>query len=84
MAIKCSAVVVDGKERNCSKDPATDPGKKSKMGKLDLVANQIGELRTVERTRQSVRYSVMRDVFLNGQILIDEDFETIRARANKQ
>ena len=34
-AMKCSSVTVDGHERDVYKDPVTDPGKRSKKGRLD-------------------------------------------------
>merc|ERR1712058_93122 len=36
-AYKCSFAVVDGKEIEVFKDPVTDPGKRSKKGRLVLV-----------------------------------------------
>ena len=35
-AFKCSMAVVDGEEREVFKDPITDPGKKSKKGRLSI------------------------------------------------
>lgn len=35
-AYKCSNVTVDGADRDVYKDPITDPGKKSKRGRLQL------------------------------------------------
>jgi nicotinamide phosphoribosyltransferase len=36
-AFKCSYAIVGGKAVNVSKDPITDPGKRSKEGRLDLI-----------------------------------------------
>lgn len=36
-AFKCCAAIVNGEAREVSKDPITDPGKKSKQGRLDLI-----------------------------------------------
>ena len=35
-AFKCAMAVVDGEEREVFKDPITDPGKKSKKGRLSI------------------------------------------------
>ncbi len=85
MAIKCSSVIVDGEEREVSKNPITDLGKKSKTGKLDLVVDQNFNLKTVNRQDFycNGNASIMRTIFENGEILINEDFETIRNRVGK-
>jgi nicotinamide phosphoribosyltransferase len=41
-AFKCSEVQVNGKVRDVFKDPVTDPGKKSKKGRLTLERNAEG------------------------------------------
>jgi len=42
-AMKCSAVEVDGEWIHVYKDPVTDPGKRSKHGRVKLWRNEIGE-----------------------------------------
>lgn len=99
MAIKCSAIVVNGEEREVFKDPITDTIKKSKKGKLDLIyvgqANSVKEganvsqseckkvLQTITIKDKYSAYSAMKIVFENGELLIDDSFDIIRARANK-
>jgi nicotinamide phosphoribosyltransferase len=80
-AMKCSYVKIGEEYREVFKDPITDPGKKSKSGKLDLIL-QNGEYKTVNIPYDQEFHpdSVMRTVFENGKILVDEDFETIRNR----
>lgn len=88
-AMKCSHIfrVVDGKLLGVDvfKDPITDHGKASKAGRLDLIANQLGEVRTVKLSDYEIanKSSVMRTVFENGKVLIEDNFEDIRARAKK-
>lgn len=81
-AMKCSSVIVNGKERNVSKDPITDPGKKSKEGLLDLVKDEKGNYKTVIRIPGNK--SELREVYRNG--VIESEFQTfseVRALANK-
>lgn len=39
---KCCAAIVGGEMRSVSKDPITDPGKRSKEGRLDLIRTEDG------------------------------------------
>jgi len=87
-ALKCSSIKQLGKNVDVSKDPITDPGKKSKAGRLDLIkwvnpTNQEVKFQTVRLRDEEIQneFSYMRTVFENGNILVDEDMKTIRARA---
>lgn len=77
-AYKCSEVTIDGKRKGVRKAPATDPGKASKQGRLDLVFLK-GKLQTIEGEENLG--SVMKDVFLNGQILKESTLAEVRKRA---
>lgn len=81
MALKCSAVRIDGQWRDVFKDPVTDPGKRSLGGRVVAARNSRSSwgLNTLERVSESDLQ--MRVVWENGQLLLDEDFATIRARA---
>ncbi len=79
MAIKCSSVIVDQKEVDVFKDPITDPGKKSKKGKLDLIYKN-NKYQTVRIENSSNEESKLRTVFENGNLLIEESFDSIRNR----
>merc|ERR1719199_139705 len=46
-AFKCSYALVDGVPRDVIKDPITDPGKRSKMGRLTLERGEDGKIVTV-------------------------------------
>lgn len=52
-AFKLSAILIEGEWHDVYKDPVTDPGKKSKVGRLALV-NADGTLKTV-RQEEAVR-----------------------------
>jgi nicotinamide phosphoribosyltransferase len=80
MAIKCSCVHINHKERDVYKDPVTDKVKSSKRGMLDLIVKD-GQYQTVRGLWPN--QSVMRVVFENGELLIDENFDTIRTRLLK-
>jgi nicotinamide phosphoribosyltransferase len=84
MAIKCSQVIVDGETRDVSKDPITDHGKKSKSGRLDLLLKYGSGYLTVKLAdgQSAQSDSEMRTFYEDGLVLVDETFDTIRARAN--
>jgi hypothetical protein len=42
-AFKCCSIVVNGEEREVFKDPITDPGKKSKKGRLTLEMRYVAD-----------------------------------------
>jgi nicotinamide phosphoribosyltransferase len=76
-AMKASAAKVAGEWRDVQKDPITDPGKRSKKGRVTLFRVN-GEF--VTDLVGSHRDEVLRPVFRDGKLLIDESFETIRNR----
>lgn len=83
-AYKASAAEVNGFWRDVYKDPVTDHGKRSKRGLLGLVA--APEYRTVRV--DGARFepvdggvNLLRPVYRNGALLIDEPLAVIRARA---
>jgi nicotinamide phosphoribosyltransferase len=76
-AMKCSEVVVDGVHRPVSKDPITDPGKKSKTGRLELY--RTGN-RFVTSADEVSGEKVLRTVYENGRLLVDDTLATIRSR----
>mmetsp|Transcript_7794 Transcript_7794/g.10873 ORF Transcript_7794/g.10873 Transcript_7794/m.10873 type:complete len:495 (+) Transcript_7794:81-1565(+) len=84
-AFKCSAAVVDGSERPVFKDPITDPGKVSKKGKLALIptstddsSDEKPQFTTVPAPHPD---DILIDVFLNGTILNEISFESVRHNA---
>jgi nicotinamide phosphoribosyltransferase len=79
-AMKCSAICINGVWQNVQKDPKTDPGKKSKAGRLALV-REDGEYRTVPLEGNEDRDELV-EVFRNGRLLVDYTFDEVRAQAN--
>ena len=81
-AFKCSSVTVSGEERDVYKDPVTDPGKKSKKGRLSLVCNE-GVWSTVKQS-ELVDQSSDRlvEIFRNGEMIVEYTLSDIRKRAS--
>jgi len=81
-AFKCCAAIVDGESRDVSKDPVTDPGKKSKQGRLDLIRTADGGYRTVVLDEGVEEHpdSALVTVFDGGYITHHNTFAEIRAR----
>lgn len=84
--MKASAIRIDnGKWVGFAKDPVTDRGKKSKEGRLALVYNcGIGScsFKTIpEEVLKPGEKNLLRTVFKNGELLVDDTFATIRERA---
>jgi len=77
-AIKASSMVRNDRIRDVWKDPVTDNGKRSKRGRLKLVWNS-GVLETVEEHQPG--HDVMQTVWENGELLVDQTFDTIRGSA---
>ena len=80
-AMKASAVQVDGAWRDVFKAPVTDPAKRSKAGRLTLT-QQDGQYATVRLDQPAeIANEVLRTVWENGRLLVDDPFAAIRARA---
>jgi nicotinamide phosphoribosyltransferase len=85
-AFKLSEIVVAGERRSVAKDPKTDPGKRSKAGRLDLV-RQDGALTTVTipADQQQVRASELVTVYENGPVAAGAStFDQVRERAGRE
>jgi nicotinamide phosphoribosyltransferase len=81
-AFKCSLAIIDGKEVPVYKDPATDPGKKSKKGYLSVHRSSAdGSWETRSDGNHDFESDEMRVVFENGYILVDEKWEDIKKRS---
>lgn len=63
------------------KDPVTDPGKKSKRGRLGTRPMTIGSGHIVT-TDEDVD-NILRPVYENGRLLVDDTFAAIRERAQR-
>jgi len=77
-AMKCSAIRVNDEWRDVFKAPVTDAGKTSKKGRLTLVeGNKTVRIEEVDNNE------IMREVYKNGILLINDDLASIRKRANE-
>ncbi len=79
-AYKCSEAVVDGKTIDVFKDPVTDPGKRSKAGRLSLVHRE-GKFQTVQGEAKD---DLLVPVFENGEVLKTYTLDEVRKRAGKE
>lgn len=83
-ALKCSAVTIDGRQVPVSKNPITDPGKKSKAGRLSLIEPNPGEFWTVpERNANDNHPDKLELVYENGEVKRTQTLADIRRRANE-
>lgn len=80
-AMKASSVCVNGEWRDVFKDPVTDPGKRSKRGRLALVRNAEGEFQTLREAELMGMDNVLRVVYRNGALLVNDTLSVIRERA---
>jgi nicotinamide phosphoribosyltransferase len=77
-AFKASEVTINGQRRDIRKDPITDSGKRSKLGRLKLV-NANGVLETVRRSE--IGFDIMEEVWNTGTLFADYSMTEIRSRA---
>ena len=77
-AYKCSEVTVDGHSVPVYKDPVTDPGKRSRAGRMDLVCD-LGIFKTVEGDNHPG--SQLQTIYENGKLVKEYNLDEIRKRA---
>lgn len=83
-AFKTSSVTVDGQERDVFKDPVEGHDKASKRGRLALHI-EPGAWKTIRTHGNSVDpEDHLRLVFRDGEVLVTQSVQEIRARANIQ
>lgn len=84
-AMKASEIYVDGEQRDVYKDPITDQGKYSKRGRLAVVetsgVGNRGHYTLRERDLNPNDKNLLRPIYRNGEILVDDTFAEIRKRA---
>ena len=79
--MKASAIQIDGQWKDIFKDPITSRSKRSKKGRLALVKNDKGQINTVkEETLKDSTDNLLRDVFVDGKLLIEDTLTTSRQR----
>jgi nicotinamide phosphoribosyltransferase len=77
-AMKCSAIMIDGKWHEVFKDPKTDPGKQSKRGRLVLVHDNGWETKPMEG---NLWKDELLDTFKNGELIRETTFDECVALA---
>jgi len=80
-AIKCSSITrPDGTEQDVFKDPITDPGKKSKKGKVTTYYNEESKSYFVDRMGKDFKSSVdiLEVVYENGELIRETSLQEIR------
>ena len=89
-AMKCSSALINGTWVDVQKDPITDPGKKSKAGRVQLWTNSGGEFASSvnEPTGWTDRgiggwTTVLEEVYRDGKLIKEIDFASVRANARK-
>jgi nicotinamide phosphoribosyltransferase len=83
-AMKATYAEVDGKGREIFKKPVTDNGTKNSATGLLRVDRVNGQLVLTERCSWDEQDGgELRSVFMNGILLVDESFATIRARVEQ-
>ena len=80
-AMKANSIVVNGDRRDVFKRPVTDMGKASHAGEQALI-KEDGVFRTIRKDELNGRENIMREIYRDGELLIVDDFATIRARSN--
>ncbi len=86
-AMKCSSIIVNGKERDVAKDPITDPGKKSKAGRVQLWKSGgewfSGVTPPTGWTDKGIGPFVplLEEVYRDGKLVKEITFEQVRANA---
>lgn len=89
MAMKCSTACINGEWVDVQKDPITDPGKKSKTGRVTLWKSGGEFLSSVKQPTNWTDKGTgpweeaLETVFLNGKIVREYDFAEVRANANR-
>lgn len=84
VAIKCCNAVINGQQVEVYKDPITDPGKKSKRGRLALLDDQNGGFHTMQYNndgKTGYPFDLLEPVFLNGEMKRIQSFDSIRKLA---
>ncbi len=82
-ALKSTYCVINGKEIPIFKDPKTDDGiKKSQRGRVAVVQDSDGSLRYIDglSISDNIPGNLLRPIFLDGELLVDDSFATIRKR----
>lgn len=81
-AMKASAISINGEWKDIYKDPITSHSKRSKKGRLALIKDSTGTIKTVKLDELTdPKDNLLRDVYIDGKLIIDDSLTTIRERA---
>ena len=80
-AFKCSSISQGGLYKDVFKLPITDSGKNSKRGRFALGYTGV-ENNYITIPDENYKHNILQPVFLNGRLLINENYKTIRKRIN--
>lgn len=78
-AMKASACCVQNQWRDVFKDPVTDSAKRSKKGRLAVVMGKNG-FETIRHEDLNGQENQLKAVYRDGELLVDVDFDSVRAR----
>ena len=84
-ALKCASMAIGGVNKDVYKQPITDPGKDSKKGRITLYRSKdTGAIFTgLEAHGADLTNEILLETYYeNGNLLIDDDFQSIRERAD--
>jgi nicotinamide phosphoribosyltransferase len=80
-ALKSTLIIQNGKEVFIFKNPKTDDGtKKSQKGRVIVENNGKITFRDEISLQEDITSDILREVFLNGKLVVDESFSDIRKR----
>ncbi len=79
-AMKASAIRINGQWSDVFKDPVTDPGKRSKAGRLALLQEE-GSWKTVRQEEVPENANRLIEVFRNGQLIREWRLDQVRRLA---
>ncbi len=83
-AMKANSITIDGVKQDVWKRPVGDSGKASNAGEQALVYDTYTKVyQTVRKDQLGDRENILREVYRDGELLIDEDFSIVRERSNK-
>ena len=78
-AMKCSAIQINGKWKDVSKNPVGDKNKKSKGGRFAVVAEN-GKL-VCKPEKDNSWQTWLHTIYRDGELKVDHNFEDLRSRA---
>lgn len=88
-ALKTTYSIINGEEKFLFKNPKTDDGvKKSQRGKVAVLRNSDSEITFIDGLNNlqysNIENNLLRPIFNNGELLIDDTLSNIRERLAKQ